>query len=219
MRRRLPENDSADPKLIAALKKLRETSYCEDKRSYNVRSASDEGREEFRRWAAAVNKEILGVGKPYTIREATTAMEQVGNLDTSLKALGKVIRSLREEGFPQVDESHYTVGEAWDDIGIFMEPTTTLIRYLEARKWRGERPVPENLPTGLRRLVVLVESLIYTTALLYAKDASRHKILDRFAKLGSETQVRTAMVLEADDRFRAHDNSLWVYKRIYRYGR
>jgi len=76
-----------------------------------VKSTSDEGRWEFRRWSAAVNEEILEVVKPYTIREAKAAMEEVRNLDTSLRALGEVISSLQEEGFPQRND-RYTVGEA-----------------------------------------------------------------------------------------------------------
>jgi len=52
-----------------------------------------------------------------------------------------MLRSLQEDGFPQEDEGHYTVGEAWDDKRIFMAPAATLIKYLEARKWGGERRV------------------------------------------------------------------------------
>ena len=186
---RVPKDDDADTKLVAALKKFCEDSYLEDKRSYNVNSTTDEGREEFRRWEAAVNREILQVMKPYTIKEAKVAMDQVGNLNTSLKALDQVIRSLQEEGFPQPDENHCTVGQVWRDLRIFMSPAATLIRHLEARKWRGERLFPEKFPTDLKKLVTIVELHIYGTAMLYTKDVSRRKIFDHYARLKNKSMI------------------------------
>jgi len=102
-----------------------------------------------------------------------------------------------------------------------MTPAATLTRYLEARKWRGERLFPQKFPKDLRKLVALLDSLIHATALMYAKDASRRKIFDHFAKpehLGSETLLRNAMVLEAQKRLKAYDDSAWLFKTIYGYG-